>query len=234
MDLLPNAPACLAPGVAPGDGGFGSSPVRVVDGKSVCGGTKSFPITLRGNEAFNTPPLVEAADTPPYFHNNAAATLEDAVAFYTTDTFDASPSGAGRAFILTEDEIRQIAAFLRALNAVQNVDEAIAHIDNAKSLPAARAKLEIEMASAQVQDAIEVLTTGPLKLFTPDPGRGLAQGSTAEARCRHEAGPAGRGQGGPDPGARPDGAVRASEASERHVRAHAGASCPGCNGSRHR
>jgi cytochrome c peroxidase len=166
VSLLPNAPACLAPGVAPGDGGFGSSPIRVVDGKSVCGGTKSFPITLRGNEAFNTPPLVEAADTPPYFHNNAAATLEDAVAFYTTDTFNASPAGAGRAFILTEDEIRRIAAFLRALNAVRNVDEAIASIDSAKSLPAARAKLEIEMASAQVQDAIEVLTTGPLKLFT--------------------------------------------------------------------
>jgi hypothetical protein len=138
----------------------------VVDGKSVCGGRKSFPIALRGNEAFNTPPLVEAADTPPYFHNNAAATLEDAVAFYTTDTFNASPSGAGRAFILTEDEIRQIAAFLRALNAVQNVDEAIAYIDSAKSLPAARAKLGIDMASAQVQDAIEVLTTGPLELFT--------------------------------------------------------------------
>jgi cytochrome c peroxidase len=166
VDLLPNAPACLAPGVAPGDGGFGSSPVRTVDGKSVCGGKKSFQITLRGNEAFNTPPLVEAADTPPYFHNNTAATLEDAVAFYTTDTFNDSPAGAGRAFVFSEDGIRQIAAFLRALGAVQNVDEAMAYIDGAMDLPAARARLEVEMASAQIQDAISVLTGGPLKLFT--------------------------------------------------------------------
>ena len=31
--------------------------------------------------------LVEAADTPPFFHNNSAETIEDAVEFYTTDIF---------------------------------------------------------------------------------------------------------------------------------------------------
>ena len=34
-----------------------------------------------GNGEFNTPPLVEAADTGPFFHNNAVATIEEAVAF---------------------------------------------------------------------------------------------------------------------------------------------------------
>ena len=32
-----------------------------------------------GDGSFNIPPLAEAADTPPLFHNNAAATIEDAV-----------------------------------------------------------------------------------------------------------------------------------------------------------
>ena len=44
----------------------------------------------------NVPPLIEAADTPPLFHNNAAATIEDAVRFYTTDTFANSPDGQSR------------------------------------------------------------------------------------------------------------------------------------------
>lgn len=34
-----------------------------------------------GNGAFNTPSLVEAADTSPFFHNNSVVTLEAAVAF---------------------------------------------------------------------------------------------------------------------------------------------------------
>jgi hypothetical protein len=46
------------------------------------------------------------------------------------------------------------------------MDEALADIDDARALSAVRGKLEIERASAQVQDAIEVLTIGPLKLFT--------------------------------------------------------------------
>ena len=46
------------------------------------------------------------------------------MAFYTTDTFHDSPAAAppgSGAFVLTEDQINQIAAFLRALNALENI-----------------------------------------------------------------------------------------------------------------
>src|SRR6185295_10654523 len=43
--------------------------------------------------SFNVPPLIEAADTAPLFHNNAVADVEAAVAFYVSDTFRRSPSG---------------------------------------------------------------------------------------------------------------------------------------------
>ena len=46
-----------------------------------------------GNGKFNTPSLVEAADTPPFFHNNSVETLEAAVAFYNNDSFANSPAG---------------------------------------------------------------------------------------------------------------------------------------------
>ena len=44
---------------------------------------------------FNVPPLTEAADTAPFFHNNAIKTLEEAIAFYSSDEFFLSP---GRSF----------------------------------------------------------------------------------------------------------------------------------------
>ena len=78
-----------------------------------------------GDGSFNLPPLAEAADTPPLFHNNAAATIEDAVAFYFTPTFEASPSGGGF-FIntqLTTDQQGDVAAFLRVVNSSSNLTQ---------------------------------------------------------------------------------------------------------------
>ena len=49
--------------VGPADGGFGQDHQDGVAGF--------------GNGTTNTPPLIEAADTAPFFHNNSAATLEE-------------------------------------------------------------------------------------------------------------------------------------------------------------
>jgi hypothetical protein len=46
-----------------------------------------------GDGTFNTPPLVEAADTGPLFHNNSVETVEGAVAFYNGAAFNNSPAG---------------------------------------------------------------------------------------------------------------------------------------------
>ncbi|HYH45821.1 MAG TPA: hypothetical protein VEG34_09050, partial [Thermoanaerobaculia bacterium] len=72
----------------PRDGGFGGA-ARDCDGN---GSNDCF-----GDGTFNTTPLIEAADTEPFFHNNSAATIEDAVAFYTTPAFANSPAGGGNA-----------------------------------------------------------------------------------------------------------------------------------------
>jgi hypothetical protein len=75
-----------------------------------------------GANLFNVAPLIEAADTAPFFHNNVAATIEDAVAHYTTPFFNSSGGGAiVDGIALTPDEIGQVAAFLRELNAAENL-----------------------------------------------------------------------------------------------------------------
>ena len=69
VENLPDQPADLSGERVPPDDGFG----------------------VPGDGTFNTPPVVEAADTGPFFHNNSVETIEGAVAFYNGDAFNNSP-----------------------------------------------------------------------------------------------------------------------------------------------
>lgn len=71
VENLPDQPARLTAQKVPRDDGLGTP----------------------GDGTFNTPPLVEAADAWPFFHDNSVATLEAAVAFYDGDSFNNSPAG---------------------------------------------------------------------------------------------------------------------------------------------
>lgn len=71
VENLPDQPARLTAQKVPRDDGLGTP----------------------GDGTFNTPPLVEAADAGPFFHDNSVATLEAAVAFYDGDSFNNSPAG---------------------------------------------------------------------------------------------------------------------------------------------
>jgi hypothetical protein len=96
----------------PLDGGFGLTN-RDCDGNGT--------LDCFGDGTFNSVPLVEAADTPPFFHNNVAETIEDAITFFTTAAFANSPAGGGAAIPLTVTEIDNIGKFLRVTNAAFNV-----------------------------------------------------------------------------------------------------------------
>ena len=82
-----------------------------------------------GNGTFNTPPLIEAADTGPFFHTNAFGTIESAIAFYTTSAFSSSPAGAAGAIVLSPTDIANLGRFLRVLNAAFNCQMALARIN---------------------------------------------------------------------------------------------------------
>jgi len=112
---------------------------------------------IPGDGTFNTPPLIEAADTGPFFHNNARVTLEDAVAFYNSDAFNNSPSGQAGRIALTEEQVRDIAAFLRVLNALENIRESEAQLRAAMSLRGERAARNVRQMREETQDAIDVL-----------------------------------------------------------------------------
>lgn len=148
----------------PRDGGFGTA-------DRDCNGDDCF-----GDGSFNTTPLVEAADTEPFFHNNSAATIEDAVAFFTTPAFANSPagrvSGVPTPIPLSTADIDNIGKFLRVLNAAFNSalsiqrNSAALSLENSSSTaadPSGNGKRQtvntlLSLANAEALDAIEVLS----------------------------------------------------------------------------
>jgi hypothetical protein len=110
----------------------------------------------------NSVSLVEAADTGPFFHNNSAKTIEDAVRFYNTPVFSGDDP-----FQLDDAQVNQVAAFLRALNALENIRNSNALAEEAQRQPPPGAQGTVALAIADTRDAIEVLSGGPLDLY-PD------------------------------------------------------------------
>ncbi|HEX2525576.1 MAG TPA: hypothetical protein VHL31_04645 [Geminicoccus sp.] len=150
-----DAPAHKLDPLIAGDGGFGVSPVIRVAGR-----------TGYGNGRMNTPSLIEAADTPPFFHDNAASTIEAAVEFYTTKTFADSPEGQALPIIrLSKDDVLAIAALLRTLNALENIRSSSTFATQAVGKPAAIARSLLRLGLGDATEAVAVLSKGPRRLY---------------------------------------------------------------------
>ena len=124
-----------------------------------------------GSGEFNTPTLVEAADTGPFFHNNSVETIEGAVAFYNGDAFTNSPAGqlligaTGSAINLDATQVVAVAAFLRAINALENIRSSNDLLDRAAGGGAnafGGAGALLERAHSEAEDAVLVLSGGGL------------------------------------------------------------------------
>jgi mono/diheme cytochrome c family protein len=151
VDILPDQPARLTGEEVPRDDGFGRP----------------------GNGTFNTPPLVEAADTGPFFHNNAIETIEGAVAFYDGATFNNSPAGRvlagadprGVGIALDATQIVEVAAFLRVINALENIRQSTALLEESlrkEVVHTTRAQMLIGRALPEIRDGIDVLANAGL------------------------------------------------------------------------
>ncbi len=114
-----------------------------------------------GNGEFNTSPLIEAADTPPFFHNNSAATLEDAIAHYSSSLFKSSPAAAGSLAAaninLDPAQVSQVAAYLRMLNVAENLRQVRERVIYIRDHTGSGRDDLLVTAVADVGDAIEVL-----------------------------------------------------------------------------
>ena len=180
VEGLPSQPADLIvpPAQNPPDGGFGQS------GISPTGGI--------GNGSFNTPVLVEAADTGPFFHNNSIETIEGAVDFYNSEAFNQAP-GFGSligGIRLEATEVVAVAAMLRVINVLENERSARDLIDRIKiATSSTQAKELAALAVSEIDDAMEVLVGGGLhrkaqKEFNKARGNAIKAGDANSASGR--------------------------------------------------
>jgi hypothetical protein len=139
----------------PRDGGFGKAPCSA---NGAC-----------GNGQFNTTTVVEAADTGPFFHSNLAFTfptrIESAVEFYRLSAFTQSPAGVflfGGQPLVTPGQVITIGAFLRVINARDNIIQSVGLETRALSLTQAGAQDLLGLSIEELNDAITVLVNGNL------------------------------------------------------------------------
>ncbi len=150
VEQLPSQPADLVTPAQlnPPDGGFGQ-------------GAPPPGVFGFGNGSFNTPPLVEAADTGPFFHNNSILTIEGAVDFYNSEAFNNAP-GFGSligGIRLEATEVEAVAAFLRVINALENIRSSVELEQRATTTGNfGTAQDLLKLSIAELQDAIEVLS----------------------------------------------------------------------------
>ena len=166
VEDLPDQPADLTGELVPPDDGLGTP----------------------GDGTFNTPPLVEAADTGPFFHNNAIETIEGAVAFYNGDAFNTSPAGqllagaTGSGINLDGTQVVAVAAFMRVINALENIRSAVALLEQGRRLKRRLARERLELALAETEDAIMVLAGGGLH---PEAVRHLTEAKHLTEKAAH-------------------------------------------------
>jgi mono/diheme cytochrome c family protein len=160
VEDLPDQPARLTGEKVPPDDGFGRP----------------------GDGTFNVPPLVEAASMGPFFHNNAIETIEGAVAFYDGEAFNNSPAGQFLSGIeLDGTQIVAIAAFLRVINALENIRQSAELLEAVGPRPhAAQAEESLKLAVRRTEDSIRVLEGGGLH---PEAVAHLKEARTQERRA---------------------------------------------------
>ena len=149
----------------PRDGGFG----QILTLFGSWGNTDDLPPPF-GHlefEEFNSPPVVESADTGPFFHNHTVADLESAIAFYGTPAFQNSQQNGATPVTISGDpadpEVQAIGAFLRVLNALENIRSSINVAERGRRLiNAADMRDAARLSLAEVVDAMEVLSAGAL------------------------------------------------------------------------
>ena len=129
-----------------GDGFLAPRPVDPVTGVAP---------PLLGTGSFNVQPVIEAADSGPFFHNHELKTIEQAVNFYTTDAFRTAPHGFD--IQLTRTQVDQIGSFLRVMNAAENVRQVRKRSQFVRDNRSSGNTDLLTVAIADTQDAIDDL-----------------------------------------------------------------------------
>jgi hypothetical protein len=162
------------------DGGFGGQGLANYNIQAFSGSGAA--LNGFGNGTFNTPPLIEAVDTGPFFHtNNFGHSIESAIFFYAGDPFASSPAGLqltarfGNPLVIPTQEGFSMGRFLRGLNIALNLDIAKQKLRAALTLANRFGDTRVDIqqglltsGKAELDDALRVLTDSAVTVI-PNP-----------------------------------------------------------------
>jgi len=151
----------------PIDGGFGNGAPGAFTLCAQPGGA-AFPHPKSaqgfGNRSFNTASVIESADTLPAFHNNIINTLEETITFYNTPEFAQSFFCGAAIPFNTVTEVPKIAAFMRVINALDNIDNSAVRLAKKAIIALSSSPLDndvinrlLSLAVSDCQDSVQVL-----------------------------------------------------------------------------
>jgi hypothetical protein len=138
--------------IRPRDGGLG--------GPELNSGTDADGFPFFGDGTFNTPPALEGVFRKTLMHNNALTSIEAGVNFYTTDTFDQSPSGPRLFSLIPTERVVQVdlvAKFLRVLGAREKIRSATDTLHSARNHGFEEAKDLLDFALSEDGHAARIL-----------------------------------------------------------------------------
>ncbi len=159
----------IVKGVPSGNVNFATGVEALIDNLAKLTGEK---ITLDdgfgrpGDGSFNGTPVIEAADTPPYMHNNSVMSLEGTVEFYNSDAFNNSKTGKflasldknGIGIKLNVAQVDAISEFMRILNVLENIRAAESNLQMAMNPnPYQNRKQLMSDAKSDIDDAYQVM-----------------------------------------------------------------------------
>ncbi|TCK18226.1 cytochrome c peroxidase [Thiogranum longum] len=116
-----------------------------------------------GSSLFNVPTVIEAADSGPFFHANQIDTVEGLIAFYTSKRHLRNGEVLPPIVEMNGSQVANVGAFMRVLNADENIRSAIELIKQAELLyNRSDRNTNLKIAVSEIDDAIEVLQGGNL------------------------------------------------------------------------
>ena len=133
-------------------------------GDIVFGGEQPFDDGFgHATNLFNVPPVIEAADTGPFFHANQIDTVEAMVSFYATKRHLRNGDVLPPIVELNGAQVANVGAFVRVLNADENGRSAIDLVKRARHLSNRKDRAtNLYLASTEIDDALMVLNGGNL------------------------------------------------------------------------
>jgi hypothetical protein len=123
-------------------------------------------------DRFNAQPVIEAMDTPPFFHGHQIDTVEGSVLFFAANRLLRNGEFLPAIVPLNGAQVINVARFLRVMGADFNAKSAITLLDKARLFPSHQTsarQTNVSLAKKEIEDALDLIRPVNLHITDAEP-----------------------------------------------------------------